>query len=188
MHVEGIQMCQINRWNNSFQNMYGMKRQQLIVWPGKSILCKKTPHFHLFWWTQIWVTWLWKDLDAKRLTPGQLQAYPWKLWGMTVQTSYVGGRWHQNWAHTSLQHFYVCALCNSVATNLETRVNFGQPYLGLKTPYHPLPYIFWTPCTWGFTRYHLTYIKRPKNLVSRVALLPGKFLQIRKAFVTSRAA
>ena len=24
MHVEGPQICQINRWNNSFQNMYGM--------------------------------------------------------------------------------------------------------------------------------------------------------------------
>ena len=41
MHVEGPQICQINRWNNSFQNMYGMNRQQLTVWPGKSILCPK---------------------------------------------------------------------------------------------------------------------------------------------------
>ena len=40
------------------------------------------------------------------LTPGQLQAYPWKLGGMTVQTSYVGGRWHQNWPHTSPQIFF----------------------------------------------------------------------------------
>ena len=43
MHVESIQICQINRWNNSFQNMYVMNRQKLTVWPGKSILCKKTP-------------------------------------------------------------------------------------------------------------------------------------------------
>ena len=41
MHVEGIQICQINRWNNSFQNMYGMNRQKLTVGPGKFILCKK---------------------------------------------------------------------------------------------------------------------------------------------------
>ena len=41
MQVAGPQICQINRWNNSFQNMYGMNRQQLTVWPGKSILCKK---------------------------------------------------------------------------------------------------------------------------------------------------
>ena len=47
MHVEGIQICQINRWNNSFQNMYSMNRQKLTVWPGKLILCQKTPHFCL---------------------------------------------------------------------------------------------------------------------------------------------
>ena len=40
-HVEGPQICQINRWNKSVQNMYGMNRQQLTVWPGKLILCKK---------------------------------------------------------------------------------------------------------------------------------------------------
>ena len=56
MHVAGPQICQINCWNNSFQNMYGMNRHQLTVWPGKSILCSKTPHFRLFWWTRIWVT------------------------------------------------------------------------------------------------------------------------------------
>ena len=51
---------------------------------------------------------LWKDLDGKRLTPGQLQAHPCKLGGMTVQTSYVGGQQHQNWAHTSPQHLLMC--------------------------------------------------------------------------------
>ena len=110
MHVEGPQICQINRWNNSFQNMYGMNRQQLTVWPGKSILCKKTPQKWLFLCARIWVTWLWKDLGAKPLTLGQLQRCPWKLWGITLQTSYVEGRWHQNWAHTSPLHcFSVCA-------------------------------------------------------------------------------
>ena len=33
VEVEGPQICQINRWNNSFQNMYGMYGQQSIVWP-----------------------------------------------------------------------------------------------------------------------------------------------------------
>ena len=45
MHIEGIQICQISRWNNSFQNMYGMYRQQLTVWPEKSILCQKNTSF-----------------------------------------------------------------------------------------------------------------------------------------------
>ena len=44
MHVEGPQICQIDRWNNSFQNVYGMNRKKLTVWPGKLILCKKTPN------------------------------------------------------------------------------------------------------------------------------------------------
>ena len=30
-----------------------------------------------------------------------------ELGGMAVQTSYVGGRWHQNWAHTSPQHIFM---------------------------------------------------------------------------------
>ena len=41
MHIMGIQICQINGWNNSFQNMYSMNRQKSTVWPVKSILCKK---------------------------------------------------------------------------------------------------------------------------------------------------
>ena len=41
MHVEGIQICQINGLNNNFQNMYSTYRQKWTVWPGKSILCKK---------------------------------------------------------------------------------------------------------------------------------------------------
>ena len=107
VHVEGIQIWQINGWNNSFQNMISINRQKLTVWPEKSIFCaKKTPHFRLFWWTRIWVNWLWKDLDAKRLTPGQLLGCPWKLWGIALQTSYVEGRWHQNWAHTSPLHCF----------------------------------------------------------------------------------
>ena len=48
MHVEGPQICQIKSWNNSFQNMYGMNRQTLTVWPGKSILCKKIPQKSFF--------------------------------------------------------------------------------------------------------------------------------------------
>ena len=53
-----------------------------------------------------WVTGLWKAVNGKRLRLGQLEAYPWKLRGMSVQTSYVWGRWHKNWAHTSPQPFF----------------------------------------------------------------------------------
>ena len=43
--VKGPQISQTNRWNNSFQNMYIMNRQQLTVWPGKSIFCQKNTSF-----------------------------------------------------------------------------------------------------------------------------------------------
>ena len=85
-----------------------------MVWIGNNWLfgqenpfcAKKTPVRRLFLCARIGVTWLWKDLDAKPLTPGQLLGCPWKLWGITLQTSYVEGRWHQNWAHTSPLHFF----------------------------------------------------------------------------------
>ena len=88
----------VKRFQISTFNWYSIHYSQ--GWPGKSILCKKTPHFRRFWWIRIWVTWLLKDLDAKRLTPGQLLGCPWKFWGITLQTSYMEGRWHQNWVHT----------------------------------------------------------------------------------------
>ena len=53
---------------------------------------KKTPKNSFFLWPNIGITSLWEDLEAKLLTPGQLLGYPWKLWGITVQTSYVEGR------------------------------------------------------------------------------------------------
>ena len=86
---QGPQIYQINRQTNSFQNMCNMLQAKI------DRLCKKTPQNRLFWWTRIWVTWPW---TPNSLTPGQLQAYPWKIGGMTVQTSYVTffPSWHGN--------------------------------------------------------------------------------------------
>ena len=39
----------------------------------------------------------------------------------------------------------------------------------LNTPYPPLPYIFWTLWTWGFTRYHLTYTI-PVKKIEQIAI------------------
>ena len=69
-----------------------------MVWIGNNwpfgqenrFCAQKHLNIRLFWWTRIWVTWLWRDLDAKRLTQGQLLGWPWKVWGITLQTSYVG--------------------------------------------------------------------------------------------------
>ena len=68
-------------------------RRKSTVWPGKLISSKKhlktaisrrqiwaSPHFGKIWRPNCWH-----------------QGYPWKVWGITVQTSYWEGRWHQNW-------------------------------------------------------------------------------------------
>ena len=62
---------------------------------------KKTPQNSHFWRQGIWVAWLWEKLYAKLLGLGQLLGYPWKVWGITVQTSYWEGLWHQNCGYTS---------------------------------------------------------------------------------------
>ena len=40
---------------------------------------------------------------------------------------------------------------------LEIRVNFGRRNSALQTPHPPLPYIFSTVWTWGFTRWYPKY-------------------------------
>ena len=70
MDVEGPQ---IYRWNNSLQNINGMNRQQLTVWPGKSILCNKNTSFSPI---LVDTNLGYQDLDAKQLTPGQLLGRP----------------------------------------------------------------------------------------------------------------
>ena len=53
-----------------------------------------------FFCKKIDITFLWEDLEAKLLTPGQFLGFLWKLWGITVQTSHWEGRWHQNWVRS----------------------------------------------------------------------------------------
>ena len=64
-------------------------RPKLTVWLGKLILSTKK---HLKSWTTFWKGRLWRVLEAKPMTPGQLLGPPWKLWGITAQTSYWEGR------------------------------------------------------------------------------------------------
>ena len=40
-------------------------------------------------------------MEDKLLTPGQLLGLPGKVWGITIQTSYWEGQWHQNCGYTS---------------------------------------------------------------------------------------
>ena len=51
-------------------------RRKSTVLPGKLISSKKTPKNSVFWRTNMGITSLWEDLEAKLLTPGQLLGYP----------------------------------------------------------------------------------------------------------------
>ena len=92
----------INLWTNSFQNMYDMLKVKVDRFARKNFCspkkCRKTG---FFWGHNSGVSWLWEELYAKLLGLGQLLGYPWKIWGITVQTSYWEGRWHQNCGYTS---------------------------------------------------------------------------------------
>ena len=84
------------------------------VWPGKLIKSKKKPKNGNVRRKKIGITSLWEDLEAKLLTPGQLLGYPWKVWGIKVQTSYWEGRWHQNWVRSRPTNFFTKATCKFV--------------------------------------------------------------------------
>ena len=91
-------------------------RQQLTVWPGKLILCKKNPlKISYFCVHESELPYFGRPWTAN----GWFKAYPWKLGGMTVQNSYVVGRWLQNWAYTSPQHF-LC-LCTEIGEKVHRR-------------------------------------------------------------------
>ena len=77
--------------------------------------CQKTPFFGGH---DSGVSWLWEELYAKLLGPDQLLGCPWKVWGMTVQTSYWEGLWHQNCGYTSPILFFAGRHRNQWKTEL----------------------------------------------------------------------
>ena len=85
----------------AFRTSLTCYRWKSTVLPGKLFFFQKTPKNCHFWWQGIWVTWLWEEVYAKLLGLGQLLGCPWKVWGITVQTSYWEGLWHQNCGYTS---------------------------------------------------------------------------------------
>ena len=84
-------------------------RQKSTICPGKLISSQKTPKNSPYKQHGIWVAWLSEELYAKLLPLDQPLGYPWKLWGITVQTSYVEGRWHWNWACNRQKVFWGAA-------------------------------------------------------------------------------
>ena len=65
-----------------------------MVWPENRLT--KTPKNDCFERQEIGINSLWEDLDDKLLTPGQLLGCFLLPFGITVQTSYWEGLWHQN--------------------------------------------------------------------------------------------
>ena len=53
MHLAGPQIYQINRQNNSFQNMYGMLSATIDRLARKIDFVQKKTQNRLFWWTRI---------------------------------------------------------------------------------------------------------------------------------------
>ena len=73
---------------------------------------KKRPKTAFFGGNESGVSWLWEELYAKLLGLGQLLGYPWKVWGITVQTSYWEGRWDQNWVRSRPAKKVACGNAN----------------------------------------------------------------------------
>ena len=71
MLKKSLVIAQINRWNNSLQNMYDMLQVKV-----KLFFPKKTPQNSHFWRQGIWVAWLWEKLFAKLLGLGQQLGCP----------------------------------------------------------------------------------------------------------------
>ena len=97
MHIEGPEISLINRQINSFQNMYDMLQAKIDRLARKLVFVqKKTSKSPIFVCTNVGYLTLEGLLDVKPLTQGQVFGWFWVPWGITVQISYVGGRWHQN--------------------------------------------------------------------------------------------
>ena len=71
------------------------------------------PKKDVFLRTKIGITSLWEHLEGKLLTPGQLLGHSWKLWSITIQTSYWEGRWHQNWFCSGPTKKFICGHATS---------------------------------------------------------------------------
>ena len=151
-------------------------RWKSIVLPGKHFFSPKTPKNSLFWRQGIWVVWLWEkllQLYAKLLGLGLRLGCPWKVWGITVQTSYREGLWHQNCGYTSPILFFEAARETSEKRHFfvncsvpENGKNFRSKYprnpyapgiqkIYVKGGYNKSLTLFWSPEV-GWVRWNAT--------------------------------
>ena len=119
----------------AFQICMRCYRQKLTIWPENQFLQKNTLKAFSRR-NKIGITSLWEDLEDKLLTPGQLLGCPWKRWGITVQTKYWEGRWHQNW---------VCSRSTKNSTKAKQKLVKNGIFFTLRPPARKLRKILW----WG---------------------------------------
>ena len=100
MHWHWSKIANLKANMPRIQNMYNMYRAKVDRLAGKIIFYWKGPENPLFRGDTIQVMSLWRELEAKPVTSGQLLEHPWNVWDITLQMSYVEAWWHQNWVHS----------------------------------------------------------------------------------------
>ena len=135
--------------------------RKLAVWPKKTFY-EKTPQNGLFS-----DTWLWKALDVKPLTPGQVLGnwVMWKVGGIKVKCTRKLAKRRIFWCNAPYPKIGGVSLFRNTANGSQQILKRGSTSAGhnsaLNTPYPPLAYIFWTPWTRGSgTTWFLGYFRR----------------------------
>ena len=117
---------------HSFQNMYGMLYAKVDRLAGKIDFVQKQPLKRPFWGEKNELFWVWEELEAKPFTTGQLLGHPWKLMDITLQMSYVEGRWPQNWDRSKPTDYFTRVTQNLVKIFLQNSLSKDVPISNIK--------------------------------------------------------
>ena len=149
--------------------MYTYFWRKLFVWPGKFDWFEKTFQNGLFLCAQIWVTWLWKTLDAKPFR--QFQWYPlkfdeydnswakFKVGGIKIECTqiryFLSPYVHQNWSKSD---FFRETLCTWIFSTVlvptkSLRIEHSETYLVCIIIGEPFFGLFWAISELGSSGY-----------------------------------
>ena len=117
-------------------------RRKSTILPEDHFLQLKKHLKQFFPGEKIGITSLLEDLDEKLLTPGQLLGYRWIL-GLSIQTSYVEGWWHQNWGSRQVGPRQIGPLADSAANRARTFLGHNLPFLANRAPANWAPRKSW---------------------------------------------
>ena len=79
MHLEGSKIAQINPYRYSFLKMSTWFRRKKTYRPGKLFNWRRNTWKWPFFVAKVWITRLWKELNATPLTPDHLLGHPLNL-------------------------------------------------------------------------------------------------------------